>query len=64
MLANWAGGGRGGREERERDLDVFGRKDRSSKVEGPSGRSEEATAPLIVQKVREGCLELGREMFI
>ena len=64
VLANWRWGEEGKRGERERDLDVFGRKDRTSKVEKPSGRSEEATAPLIVQKVREGCLELGREMSI
>lgn len=49
----WGGGG-----ERE-SMDVPGEEDRTVKVEALSGGSEEASAQLLVQKVRKGCLEMG-----
>ena len=50
--------------DRERDADVSGEEDRTVKVEGLSGRSEEASAQLLVQKFRKGCLEQAGNAYL
>lgn len=50
--------------DRERNMDVSGEGYGTIKAEGLSGRSEEATAQLLVQKVRKGCLERGGNVYL